>query len=149
MSDIPILYSALILLSALVLLWTVLKGSNAKKAFHLPWYCIFIGGDIGNRKPVYLKKGIVTGKPDALFFDLSRCRFVVGEFKSRHYNGEVSEYERVQTTLYLGIAPRGALPSVGVIAYGNDVGVIIKYDRSLFKAVYRMRNQCLNSLNRW
>lgn len=134
----------------IVFLFLIFKGYKAKKELGVPLYYLYLGGDIGGRKPVYIKKGVVCGAPDCILFNPLLFRFVVCEFKSRNYTGSISLYEQAQLCLYCGILNRWYLPSsLGVISYGNGMTLKIEFDEKLFKKIYRLRNECQKELNKF
>ncbi|WP_288987643.1 hypothetical protein [uncultured Pseudoalteromonas sp.] len=135
---------AVLVITCLVLL----KGYSIKKQFGLPFYCFYLGGDIGKRSPVYLEKDCVIGAPDALFFNPLRFGMVVCEFKSRYYKDQITKYEQAQITLYLGMCNKWyLLKPVAVALFGNEIKVKVKYDKALFREIFKLRNKCLNILN--
>ncbi len=143
-------YLLLLPIIALLIVKLFITGRDVKKVFFLPWYFIFIGGDIGNRKPVFLKKGCVVGVPDALFFDPIRFCFVVGELKTREYSSNITDYERAQVTLYSGLANKWYLgKSYSVISYASKQAIKVKFDKVLFKKIYKLRNKALNCINQF
>ena len=127
----------------------IAKGYSVKRKLQVPLYYLYLGGDIGGRKPITVENKNLTGMPDALFFNLLKLRFVVCEFKSRNYTG-VNLYERAQITLYMGMLNKWYLPSPqGIVAYGNGFAVRVMFNKSLFNEICCLRNQCLVELNKF
>tara|TARA_R110002051_G_scaffold325718_2_gene430452 strand:- start:2861 stop:3292 length:432 start_codon:yes stop_codon:yes gene_type:complete len=141
-----LLYTLAALLISLTVL--MLRGWQLKKKFRIPFYCLLVSSDVGNRKPKFLRKCILVGVPDALFFNPLKMRYIVGELKSRYYTGEITRYEEAQITLYMGMCNKWYLlkPS-GVMLYGNGRVAPVKYNSNLFKSIFKLRFECLSIIN--
>lgn len=137
-------------LLASLFLVLVLRGARAKSIFNVPWYVIFIGGDIGRRKAYIIKKSILTGAPDALVFDLFKWRYIVCEFKSRTTHYPPTNVELNQCLLYMGIVNKFYHASpVGVLSYGNGKKHKLIFNKAEFKTMYKQRYELLSVINKF
>lgn len=135
-------------LIATFLLFVMLRGSSVKKIFGVSWYVIFIGGDIGGRKPHRINKSIVNGCPDAVFFDWVCLRYIVGEYKSRTSSYKPTGRELNQVQLYLGIMNKWNLAKpVGVLAYGSGKITKVIFNKKEFNKMYKKRFELLKVIN--
>lgn len=140
-----------LLVASIGLLMVILRGLSIKRQFHMPWYCIVLGADIGGwKKPWFIKRRGVCGAPDAVFFDPLRFRYIAGEFKSRAFNGRMTNREKYQLTLYTGLIQRFWLPQAqGVIAYGCGRVLKLDYDKTLFKKLMALRGEVKSARKNW
>ncbi|MDN3379971.1 MULTISPECIES: hypothetical protein [unclassified Pseudoalteromonas] len=136
-----------LLVASIVLLLITLKGYKVKRLFRVPLYCIYLGGNFHNKKPILLKKNEMVGAPDAIFFNPLKLRIVIGELKSHYYRGHVTVYEEAQVTLYMGMCAKWYLLNpVCVLHYSDDSTVGIKYNPVLFAEIFKQRYDCLEIL---
>ncbi len=137
------------LVFSIVVIVLIAKGYSVKRKLQVPLYYLFLGGDVGGRKPIKVENKNLVGMPDALFFNLLKLRFVVCEFKSRNYTG-VNLYERAQITLYMGMLNKWYLPAPqGIVAYGNGFAVRVRFNKSLFNEICGLRKLCLVELGKF
>ena len=100
-----------------------------------------LGSDLGDgADKVWLEEDGLVGIPDAVFEHLPSGDIVVGEAKSRYFRGHITDYERFQLTLYMGMVARSyGVPVAGFLRFG--CGKVIPFDcdvelyRSLLDAV--------------
>lgn len=135
----------------LVVLAALLRGYGVKKLFKVPFRYVYVGSDLGgNIKPYYINKRGVCGAPDALFFDLFRLRFIVGEYKSRNYSNYVKTREYYQVILYVGLMTPLFFPRAkGFICYGCGEVVPIKYSHKVFKGLMNLKPEIIRSKEIW
>lgn len=134
----------------LLLVVLLLRGTRAKKVFGIPWYVLFIGGDIGRRKAYIIKKSILKGAPDALFFDVFKWRYIVCEFKSRTSYYPPTKIELNQCLLYMGVVNKfyHAAP-ICVLCYGNGQRHCIAFNKYEFRRMYKQRYELLKVINKF
>lgn len=135
----------------LIVIAALLRGYGVKKLFKVPFRYFFIASDLGgSSKPYYINKRGVCGAPDALFFDLIRFRFVVGEYKSRNYSNHVKTREYYQVILYVGLMTPLFFPRAkGFICYGCGAVVPIKYSHKVFKGLMDIKPEIIRSKKTW
>lgn len=137
------------LILAVFIVWAM-KGIGVKRVFSVPWYVLYIGSDIGGRKALNIKKSILVGAPDALFFDWTHLRYIVGEFKSRKSTYTPTERETNQCLLYMGMINKFYhINPTGVLAYGNGINHIVKFDKKRYKKIYKRRFELLKVINKF
>ncbi|MBW8191293.1 hypothetical protein K0504_09615 [Neiella marina] len=134
-----------------IVVFITVRNWRIKRLFNAPLLSILIGADIGkHKKAAYIAKKGICGAPDALFFDLLRLRFFVGEFKSRRYSGSVSHRERYQVLLYTGLVRRWYWPrSIGVIAYGCGHVESVKFDATTYRKLLQLKPEVSQSMRHW
>ena len=127
------------------------RGYGVKKTFKIPIWYLFIGSDMGgNDKPYYVNKKGVCGAPDAIFFNPLRLVFVIGEYKSRKYNGQVRLRENYQVLLYMGLtSPSFLFRSRGYLCYGCGSLVPVKYDHKTYKQLLKLKHEVEKSKRNW
>ena len=137
-------------ISVLIFL-VLLRGYGVKKLFKVPFWYFYIGSDVGgNTKPYFIYKKKVAGAPDAVFYNILKLQYVIGEFKSRDYKSYVKRREYYQVVLYVGLMSLWFLPRAkGIICYGCGAVVPIKYDNKVFKNLLSLRNEINNSKKYW
>jgi hypothetical protein len=94
-----------------------------------------LGSDLGGAKDkIFLRGDGVVGVPDALFRRREDRSIVVGEAKKRRFNGNVTDYERFQVVLYLGLAQRKFRQQASaVLRYGCGTCVPIEPDPECYR----------------
>jgi hypothetical protein len=94
-----------------------------------------VGSDLGgSKKKIFLRADGIVGVPDAVFRHRSDKSIVVGEAKRRRYRGALTDYERYQATLYLGLAHRKYRADVrGVMRYGCGRTFEVEPDALLYR----------------
>lgn len=94
-----------------------------------------VGSDLGgSKKKIFLRADGVVGVPDAVFRHRTDKSIVVGEAKRRRFRGTLTDYERYQATLYLGLAHRKYRAEVrGVMRYGCGRTVEVEPDGLLYR----------------
>lgn len=106
-----------------------------------------VAADIGGRRPKVFYWNGIRGTPDAAFIMRRGLRRhgVVCDYKSRRFNGRISDYERYQIILYMGIfRALYRLPSVeGRIRYADQL-VTIAWDSATFNWLVGLRQRCLH-----
>lgn len=81
----------------------------------------------------------MVGVADAIFADRSCSRFIVGEFKSRKFKGEVFPHEYYQTLLYIGMLKTLTGKRVsGRLRYADAV-IHVPFDQAVFDGLLRLR----------
>ena len=107
-----------------------------------------IGSDIGGGgDKVWLEEHSLVGIPDAVFEHIPSGHILIGEAKSRHHRGHVTDYERFQLTSYLGMAKQhyGA-PVAGVLRYGCGKAIRCNYDPKIYQTLRRAIPDCQAAL---
>lgn len=144
--------TAAIITIGILLVIFLLKTGKASTEIHekfglsLREYSI-VSSDLGGKhKAKRLSGDGVAGIPDALFKSLLKPKMVVGEFKSRKFNGHVKPYELYQTILYMGLAIKqyGVKEVAGVICYADN-RVDVVFDQALFDALMGLRLEVFSS----
>jgi len=99
-----------------------------------------VGTDLGGSKDkVYLKGDGLAGVPDAVFRHRSTRAILIGEAKSRRFNGAVSRYEEYQVALYMGLARRRyRVPVSALIRYGCGQLVPLELDPDAYSELVRL-----------
>ncbi len=145
---------AIVIAVSMVLVGTVslvLRGMSIKRLFGQPWYVVVLAADIGGWKVKrrIQRKGVV-GMPDALFFDPVRLRYVIGEYKSRVWKGSVTERERYQVTLYVGMLRRlWRREPRGLIAYGCGRIQNVAFNKGVYVGLLGLRKEVLAVERDW
>lgn len=132
---------AIRLLLALVRAWPILSG-RVHRAFGVSskdW--AVYSTDLGlSRGKKYSHRG-VAGIPDAVFrHRRERNRWLVAEYKSRLYRGNVSAREQYQVVLYMGLLRDcrwGSVQVEGMIRF-RDASVPIAWNERLYEALKAM-----------
>ena len=120
--------------------------------FHLdPASVELIGSDFGKSdNPVWLLGDHLVGKPDAMFLDPAAGEHIIGEAKSRRFRGRITDYERYQVTLYLGLVQvQYGLPARGLLRYGCGQVVPIEFDPDLYEHLISLQPECRRIRNEW
>jgi len=99
-----------------------------------------VGTDLGgSRHKVYLKADGLVGVPDVVFRHRSTRAILIGEAKSRRFNGSVSRYEEYQVVLYMGLAwHRYRVPVSALIRYGCGQLVPLELDPDAYSSLVRL-----------
>jgi hypothetical protein len=119
--------------------------------FDLPSDFRVVGADMGQaQKPIYLRADGLMGGPDALFHSSSRNHWVVGEYKSRRYNGRIKPYERYQVILYTGMVRRSKRTSNvnGALRY-TDKLVPVPFDDELYRRLVGLIPEFQVATKKW
>lgn len=142
-------YVVLAVLLAIVM--AMFRGYGVKKLFNVPFWCVYISSDLGgNTKPFYINKKGVCGAPDAVFFNLLKFKFIVGEYKSRNFNDHVKRREYYQVLLYVGLVGPWFLPTPkGFISYGCGQVVSITHNKKTFKKLLALKPEIEKSKKDW
>ena len=62
------------LVFSIVVIVLIAKGYSVKRKLQVPLYYLFLGGDVGGRKPIKVENKNLVGMPDALFVNSSRLK---------------------------------------------------------------------------
>lgn len=149
------LYITLVIVLGVGLFWWLLRGDNKSQSaslcdvFELPaTEYTLIGTDLGgSENRVFLRADQVVGVPDAIF--RGRGSIIIGEAKSRHYRGHLTDYENYQVQLYMGAASRTyRKPCRAKIRYGCGSVVPVEFDQSIYDRLLRLIPSCQDALGR-
>jgi hypothetical protein len=94
-----------------------------------------LGADVGNfATPFGVQADGLIGRPDAVFISCDRAEVIIGEVKSRHHRGRITEYERYQMTLYLGaVRQRFRHQSVRGLLRFHDVVIDLRFEERTYQ----------------
>lgn len=149
------MFIVVVIVVGAVLLWWLLRrvGSNRSSelfdVFDLsPDEHTLIGSDLGgSTNRVFLRTDQVIGVPDAVF--RGKGSITIGEAKSRHYRGHITDYENYQVQLYMGAAERSyRKPTRALIRYGCGAVVPVEFDRETYRHLLSLIPQCRDALTR-
>lgn len=110
-----------------------------------------IGHDLDGRgKTIQISAFGIMGKPDVVAEHRRKKRLRVYDLKSRNYRGQMTDYERFQMTLYIGIlkALHPDFEVEGFIRY-RDKLVRVFYSHQLFLSLIDLRSEAIRSIHRW
>jgi len=109
-----------------------------------------LGTDLGGRKPLYLRLGVLRGAPDAAFVSKTNKHGVIGEYKSRRYRGFVRWRERYQCLLYMGMfKEQHNLTRVCAVLRFADQCVEIDFDEDMFHRLVGLCPEFQCARKRW
>ena len=103
-----------------------------------------IASDLGRHRATWsMRADGLVGNPDAIFRDRTSRRLIVGEAKSRHYQGSITPHERYQVTLYLGMAERlYRQPATAILLFGNGRRVPVEFDPATYQRLLALLPDC-------
>ena len=85
-----------------------------------------------------------------MFLDPAAGERIIGEAKSRRFRGRITDYERYQVTLYLGLVQvQYGLPARGLLRYGCGRVVPIEFDPDLYDHLISLQPECRRIRNEW
>ena len=148
----------LILLGLLAVVIVVLYGRRPRgtreqqlcRVFRLdPQQVTVKGSDLaGGQDKLFLRGDGLVGVPDALFVHRGSGEIIIGEAKSRYHRGVITDYERFQITLYMGVAGGNAgRPVGGIFRYGCGTIVPIAFDVDLYHQLLSQVPACREALS--
>jgi len=107
-----------------------------------------LGADVGEfARPFGVRADGLIGRPDAVFLSRDGTEVIVGEVKSRHHRGRITEYERYQMTLYLGaVRQRFRRHSVRGLLRFHDVVVESRFEESTYQRLLSLIPDCRRAL---
>ena len=107
-----------------------------------------LGADVGDfATPFGVNADGLIGRPDAVFISCDRAEVIIGEVKSRHHRGRISEYERYQMTLYLGaVRERFRHQSVRGLLRFHDAVVESRFEESTYQRLLNLIPDCRRAL---
>lgn len=131
------------------------RAERLLSLFHLsPEQYRLLGSDLsGGRDKIWLSGYGLLGVPDAVFERIEDGHILIGEFKSRAYRGAVSNYERNQVLLYIGLARKKYRSQAsGLILYGRygcSYCVPIAYSANAFQRLVNLVPECKKAIRRF
>ena len=107
-----------------------------------PQHVTLKGSDLaGGQDKLFLRGDGLVGVPDALFV-------IIGEAKSRYHRGVITDYERCQITLYMGVTGGNTGRRVrGLLRYGCGTVVPIAFDVDLYHQLLSQVPACREALS--
>jgi len=108
------------------------RRDNVCSLFRLePSEFLLLGTDLGkSATKIFLVGDDLIGVPDALFRRKRDNVIVVGEAKSRRYDGKVLLRERYQVMFYLGVAMlKFRRPAFGILRHGCGRCIEVEFNR--------------------
>ena len=107
------------------------------------------GSDLaGGQDKQFLSGDGLLGVPDAVFVHRVNGEIIIGEAKSRYHRGVITDYERYQITLYMGVAGGNAgRPVGGIFRYGCGTIVPIAFDVDLYHQLLSQVPACREALS--
>ena len=113
-----------------------------------PQHVTLKGSDLaGGQDKLFLRGDGLVGVPDALFVHRDNGEIIIGEAKSRYHRGVITDYERYQITLYMGVAGGNTGRRVrGLLRYGCGTVVAIRFDVDLYQRLLFQVPACRQAL---
>ena len=107
------------------------------------------GSDLsGGQDKLFLRGDGLVGVPDALFVHRDNAEIIIGEAKSRYHRGVITDYERCQITLYMGVTGGNTGRRVrGLLRYGCGTVVPIAFDVDLYHQLFSQVPACRAALS--